>query len=157
MQRANPVRPPQIVVKTARIVRHLFRDGGSRQRQRTVAALRPDNIAVAIGIRDAPLVAVHGDKGTGDRVQVVGLLRPPPAIFIVVTHVVIRDHDVIEGGRIQTVTVQVHEGAVADAVQGNIGVPVQVAAVDVIYLAAGVDLVVADARDLFFLVGVYPY
>ena len=34
-----------------------------------------------------------------------------------------------------------------------IGVPVQVAAVDVIGLAAGLDLVAADARDLLCLVG----
>lgn len=46
---------------------------------------------------------------------------------------------------------QVHQGAVADAVAGDVGVAVQVAAVDVIGFASGFDLVAADAGDLLGL------
>ena len=106
------------------------------------------------GYAHAAFVAVHGDKRSRNGVKVVGLLRAPPGVLGVVAHVVVGHDAEVERGGVQGVAVQVHQRAVADAVAGDVGVAVQVAAVDVIRLASGFDLVAADAGDLLGLVRV---
>jgi hypothetical protein len=101
VQGADAAGLAQILVKTWRVVLHR---GGHRfgQGQCAMTALRPDHVAMTVRIADAALVAVHGDERSWHGIEIVGLLRPPPAIFVIVAHVVIGDQNEIEGGGIET-------------------------------------------------------
>ena len=97
-----------------------------------------------------------GVNAAGNVVDVGGLLDDPPGILAAAAAVVVAVADPVQIGGVQGVAPHVFQRAVAAAVHGNFGVPVELAAQQTIFLAAGLDHVVAHPPHVGGRVGVQP-
>src|SRR5688572_22173408 len=102
--------------------------------QRSSTALREKDVAMAVGIAQAPFVTEQTVEGVFDAEQVVKLFSPPPVIFAA-TIVMVRHQKKVHGRGVERIAIGVEHGTVPAAVAGSFRVPVHVAAIDVIGLA----------------------
>ena len=126
-----------IVVVNARSARR-----ARQPRQGADAAAGEHHVAMAVGIGHAPLVGEHGGERGGNVVELGRLLDQPPGVLLAAAVVVVAVADPVEAGAVDRVAPHVLEGTVAAAVHRDLGVAVELAAEELVGLAAGVDAVI---------------
>src|SRR5262249_55496912 len=109
------------------------------------AARREHAVAVAVRVGDAALVGEHRREALLDVVGVGRLLDQPPRVFAAAAAVVIAVADPVHRRGVDGVAPHVFERTVGTAVPGNLRVPVELAAQQLVFLAAGFDAVLAAA------------
>ncbi len=102
---------------------------------------------MAVRVGDAALVGEHRREAAGDVVGVGRLLRQPPRVFAAGAVVVVAVADPVHVGHVDAVAPHVFERAVGAAVPGSLRVPVELAAQELVLLAAGVDAIFTAALD----------
>ena len=113
--------------------------------QRPNAALRHHDVAMAVGVDDAPFVG-HGRDEAGRMVDDVGhFLDLPPHVLAAVAVVVVAVAHPVQVPGVQGVAPAILEQAVDVAVGAVLGVPVELAAQQLELLAADLDAVGARA------------
>ena len=108
---------------------------------------------MAVRIAETALVAEQGHESTGDMEHVLRLLGAPPTVLRVSRALVVGHEVKVHRCGVHHVAERVVQRSVSRTVQRDIGVPVHVAAIDLVGLSAGVDGVVANGGDLLGLAG----
>ena len=101
------------------------------------AAVRKDHVAMTIRVGQAAFVCVKRREDTRHLKKVYQILALPPGELLVETGLVVGDCDVVECRGVDSIPVDFQERAVVLEVLRHIAMPVHIAAIDPILLAAG--------------------
>src|SRR4051794_34069596 len=146
MRGANAVVHLEVLVEHLRIgrVHDVVTIGLWQSGECADTAAGEDDVAMAFGVRHAPLVGIGWIETAGQAEGVGGFLREPPGVLAVAAVVVIAAAEPVHGGDIDSIAPHVFERSVVAAVAADFGVAVEFTADDLQVLAVDIRPVGAD-------------